>query len=66
MFEMNEKRYNLGVIGFGGMGQYHGKFGFDTFSHFKSIVDKPFWLDLPMRYQPYSPAKEKLIRKFLK
>ena len=56
----------FGGVGESGMGQYHGKFGFDTFSHFKSIVDKPFWLDLPMRYQPYSPAKEKLIRKFLK
>ena len=45
----------LGFGGFGasGMGSYHGKAGFDTFTHYKSIVDKKTWLDLPMRYQPY-------------
>ena len=48
------------------MGAYHGRFGFETFSHFKSIVDKPFWMDLPMRYQPYTLFHEKLVRMFLK
>ena len=33
---------------------------------FKSIVDKPFWMDLPMRYQPYTRFHEKLVRMFLK
>lgn len=58
----------MGFGGFGesGMGAYHGKDGFDTFSHFKSIVDKKSWLDLPMRYQPYKPLHEKLVRFFLK
>ena len=56
----------FGGVGESGMGQYHGRFGFETFSHLKSIVDKPFWLDLPMRYQPYSTTKEKLIKRFLK
>ena len=50
-----------------GMGTYHGKVGFDAFSHFKSIVEKKTWLDLPMRYQPYnSPLYEKLLHLFLK
>ena len=56
----------FGGVGESGMGHYHGRFGFETFSHLKSIVDKPFWLDLPMRYQPYSSTKEKLIKRFLK
>ena len=58
----------MGFGGFGesGMGSYHGRDGFNTFSHFKSIVDKKTWLDLPMRYQPYRKIYEKLIRKFLK
>lgn len=58
----------MGFGGFGesGMGSYHGKAGFDTFSHCKSIVDKKTWLDLPMRYQPYTKLNEKLIRFFLK
>lgn len=59
-------------MGFGGveesgMGTYHGKDGFDTFSHYKSIVDKKNWMDLPMRYQPYkSKFYEKLLHIFLK
>ncbi|MEG0829314.1 MAG: aldehyde dehydrogenase [Anaerovoracaceae bacterium] len=59
---------NMGFGGMGesGMGSYHGKVGFDTFTHYKSIVDKKTWLDLPFRYQPYTLKKEKMIRKFLK
>ena len=58
----------MGFGGFGesGMGAYHGKTGFDTFSHYKSIVDKKTWLDLPMRYQPYQKLHEKMVRFFLK
>lgn len=58
----------MGFGGFGesGMGSYHGKAGFDTFTHYKSIVDKKTWLDLPMRYQPYKKLNEKLLRMFLK
>lgn len=57
----------FGGVGESGMGAYHGKVGFDTFSHYKSIVDKKTWIDLPMRYQPYkSKLYEKLIKMFLK
>lgn len=56
----------FGGVGESGMGSYHGKEGFDAFSHTKSIVDKKTWLDLPMRYQPYKKSSEKLIHKFLK
>ena len=58
----------MGFGGFGesGMGSYHGKTGFDTFTHYKSIVDKKTWLDLPMRYQPYRKMHEKMMRFFLK
>lgn len=57
----------FGGVGESGMGAYHGKIGFDTFSHHKSIVDKKTWLDLPMRYQPYrKKSNGKLLRLFLK
>lgn len=56
----------FGGVGESGMGNYHGKFGFDTFSHLKSITDKKTWLDLKMRYQPYTGRKLKMIRFFLK
>lgn len=56
----------FGGFGESGMGGYHGKTGFDTFTHYKSIVDKKTWLDLPMRYQPYTKLHDRLIRAFLK
>lgn len=59
-------RMGFGGVGESGMGAYHGKVGFDTFSHHKSIVDKKTWLDLPMRYQPYKKLNISLIKMFLK
>ena len=56
----------FGGVGESGMGSYHGKTGFDTFTHYKSIVDKKTWLDLPMRYQPYTKLYEKMLRIFLR
>lgn len=56
----------FGGVGESGMGSYHGKNGFDTFSHYTSIVDKKTSIDLPMRYRPYSKKKQRLINFFLK
>ena len=57
----------FGGVGESGMGSYHGKAGFDAFSHEKAIVDKKTWLDLPMRYQPFkSKLYAKLLQIFLK
>lgn len=57
----------FGGVGESGMGGYHGKDGFDAFSHTKSIVDKKTWLDLPMRYQPYNRGiYGKLLKIFLR
>ncbi len=56
----------FGGVGESGMGAYHGRIGFETFSHKKSVVNKATFMDLPMRYQPYTKKKENLIKKFLK
>lgn len=56
----------FGGVGESGMGAYHGKTGFDAFTHYKSIVDKKTWIDLPMRYHPYSKGGNSLIHRFLK
>ena len=56
----------FGGVGESGMGSYHGKIGFDTFTHYKSIVDKKTWLDLPMRYAPYNKLSDWLIHMFLR
>ena len=57
----------FGGTGESGIGRYHGKYGFEAFSHTKSIVDKKCWLDLPMRYAPYqNRLYNRLIRLFLR
>lgn len=56
----------FGGVGASGMGSYHGKKSFDAFSHEKSILKKATWLDVPLRYQPYSKAKETVIRALLR
>lgn len=56
----------FGGVGNSGMGGYHGKNSFRTFSREKTVVRKCNWLDLPLRYQPYAAWKDKLIRLFVK
>ncbi len=56
----------FGGVGHSGMGSYHGKKSFDTFTHEKSIVKKSSSVDLPVRYHPYTEKKLKMLKKFLK
>ena len=56
----------FGGIGDSGMGAYHGKAGFDTFTHYKSVLTKANWLDLPFRYHPYNGLKSRILRLFLR
>ena len=57
----------FGGVGESGMGAYHGKAGFEAFSHYKSVMDKKTWIDLPMRYQPYkNKFYGKLLHMFLR
>jgi len=59
-------RMGFGGVGNSGMGSYHGKKSFETFSHEKSIVKKHTWMDLPVRYAPYTEWQDKLLRVFLR
>jgi len=56
----------FGGVGSSGMGNYHGKKSFETFTHEKSIVNKSTWLDLSMRYHPYTEKNYKMLKRFLK
>ena len=57
----------FGGVGESGMGSYHGRAGFDAFTHYKSIVEKRTWIDLPMRYRPYRGGlSERLLHFFLR
>ena len=66
IIHLASERLPFGGVGQSGMGHYHGKYSFDTFTHEKSVVVKGNWLDIQMRYPPYSRKKLNLIRKFLR
>jgi len=55
----------FGGVGASGMGSYHGKKSFDAFTHYRSIVKKATWFDMPVRYRPYTSFKRRLLRLFL-
>jgi aldehyde dehydrogenase (NAD+) len=56
----------FGGVGHSGIGNYHGEAGFKTFTHYKSVMDKPTWLDPSIRYYPHTAFRLKLMRWFLK
>lgn len=64
MIHFVNKRLPFGGVGHSGIGAYHGKLGFDTFSHHKAIVKKPTWGDNPIRYAPYK-NKLKWVKKIM-
>ena len=66
VIQLASDRMPFGGVGDSGMGQYHGKFGFDTFTHPKSVVEKGLWIDVPLRYRPFTKKADWLIRKLLK
>ena len=53
----------FGGVGESGMGHYHGRYGFETFTHLKSILKKSRRIDLPIRYAPYGEKRIRLLRK---
>jgi aldehyde dehydrogenase (NAD+) len=56
----------FGGVGDSGMGAYHGKRGFDAFTHHKSVLRKPTKPDLKLLYPPYKGFTERLVRKILR
>lgn len=52
----------FGGVGYSGIGSYHGEAGFKTFSHYKSILDKPTWFELPIKFSPYSTWKKNILK----
>ena len=55
----------FGGVGNSGLGNYHGKFGFDAFSHQKAILDKSIYLEPELKYPPYTDGKLKILKKLL-
>ena len=65
MMFMANPNLPFGGVGNSGMGAYHGKFGFDTFSHLKTVMKRSFMFDVALRYPPYSSAKLKMLKRLL-
>ena len=62
LMQLSNHHLPFGGVGNSGMGSYHGKTSFDNFSHFKSILHKPFWFESSMKYAPYTDMKLKLVK----
>ncbi|ETV92711.1 hypothetical protein H310_13140 [Aphanomyces invadans] len=62
MLQIGNFNLPFGGVGASGMGRYHGKYSFDTFSHEKAVMRKSFWLDLPQRYPPFTSSAVKFVR----
>jgi len=52
----------FGGVGASGMGHYHGEYSFKAFTHAKSVLRQTTWIDLPIRYAPYSPRNLRILR----
>jgi aldehyde dehydrogenase (NAD+) len=64
MIHFGNHRLPFGGVGDSGIGAYHGRLGFDTFTHQKAVVKKGNWLDIPMRYAPYKGKLKQLKSMF--
>ena len=65
IMHLSNSRLPFGGVGASGMGAYHGEHGFKNFSHYKSILKRPLWFELPIKYAPYKSWKQKIIRLLL-
>jgi len=65
MFQMANPELPFGGVGGSGMGRYHGKWGFDEFSHVRAIMYRKTWIDLAARYPPYTDGNMKLFERLM-
>ncbi|GAA4274281.1 aldehyde dehydrogenase [Aquimarina gracilis] len=65
VMHFTEQTLPFGGVGDSGIGNYHGKFGFETFSHYKSVLQKPFLIEPNLKYPPYSPTKLKWLKRII-
>ncbi len=66
VMHFSEPRLPFGGVGDSGIGRYHGQYGFETFSHYKSILQKSFFVELNLKYAPYTSNKLKWIKRVMK
>jgi len=66
VMHITNPRLPFGGVGNSGIGNYHGEAGFKTFTHYKSVLDKPTWIEPPLKYYPHTNFKLKLLRWLMK
>ncbi|VXC27279.1 4,4'-diaponeurosporen-aldehyde dehydrogenase [Flavobacterium sp. 9AF] len=66
VMQISNSKLPFGGVGDSGIGSYHGENGFKTFSHYKSILEKPNWFELDLKYFPHSIKKLKIIKFLMK
>ncbi|CCV64130.1 Aldehyde dehydrogenase [Alteracholeplasma palmae J233] len=66
LMHFTNENLGFGGVGYSGMGKYHGKHSFDTFSHYKPVLVRKNWLDIKLRYLPIKRKAEKTIKTILK
>jgi aldehyde dehydrogenase (NAD+) len=66
IMQITNDKLPFGGVGESGIGSYHGEEGFRTFSHYKSILEKPTWFELNLKYFPQTLKKLKIIKFLLK
>ncbi|KAF5048972.1 Aldehyde dehydrogenase [anaerobic digester metagenome] len=66
IMHISNPRLPFGGVGHSGTGSYHGEAGFRTFSHYKSVMYKPFRFEPNLKYPPYTEGKMKWLKRFLK
>ncbi len=62
IMQITNSNMPFGGVGESGIGAYHGEFGFKTFSHFKSMLEKPSWFEPSLKYYPRTKFKFNLIK----
>lgn len=65
IMHLGNLRLPFGGVGNSGIGSYHGSYGFEAFSHQKSVLEKSTWGEPDIKYPPYSDKKLSWIRKLL-
>ena len=65
VMHITNSKLPFGGVGSSGIGSYHGEAGFKAFTHYKSILDKPTWLELPLKYSPYNETKLKWLKRLM-
>jgi len=62
MVHLSNPNLPFGGVGASGIGNYHSKAGFDTFTHYKSILHKTSWFEPNIKYTPFTKLKKKILK----